>query len=488
MATKTLPPEQRSGSRGGKFFPALCNIFGILLILAVIVVSLPLTLPQFLGYEIYEVVSGSMDPTIPIGSVVYVEAASPEDVQESDIIAFWRDGEVVMHRVVRNKLLEGEFVTKGDANPIDDVEPVPYSDLIGLVVRHYPMLGRLMTIYFSTMGKVYLLLVALCGVLFNVLAGRMRARQRARQKKSITLDDLDTESVELAVGRKRKNRWVRPVIMTILALIFLGSGGVVLFVMHQYKESDQLYEAASAQYTQTAETPKSSKGRTETVVDKETGTPRDPVLAPISVDFSTLCSVNSDVVGWLYCEGTAIDYPVLHGADNDQYLHHTYDGKYSVSGSILIESDNSTDFSDSNTIIYGHHMKNGSMFGNLELWMDQEYYEEHPVIWLLTPERDYQIVLLSGYHTSAYSDVYTVFKEPGNDLMPYLEKALAQSNFTPDTDVELDPEGNYVVLSTCAYVFDNARYVLHGILIPADTAGGVLLETTSSERGAIDGE
>ena len=88
---------------------------------------------------------------------------------------------------------------------------------------------------------------------------------------------------------------------------------------------------------------------------------------PISVDFDTLKSVNPDVVGWIYIEALDnINYPVVQGDDNETYLHTTYENNYNFAGTIFVDYENSSDFSDCNTLIYGHNMKNGSMFGNLK--------------------------------------------------------------------------------------------------------------------------
>ena len=102
-------------------------------------------------------------------------------------------------------------------------------------------------------------------------------------------------------------------------------------------------------------------------------------------------------------------------------------------------------------------------------------------MWLLTPEQDYKIELFSGYMTSARADTYTMIQEPGEEMDAYLEKALSQSAF--QTDVKLDRESRYVLLSTCAYVFDNARAVLHGKLVPAGSAGGTPLTGSGVEAG-----
>lgn len=209
---------------------------------------------------------------------------------------------------------------------------------------------------------------------------------------------------------------IRRIIMAALLVVFLGSTAVILYVQRQYRISEELYSQASGQYTVSVQE--------EPDADQQTS-------APIQVDFDALRAENADVVGWIYCEGTPIDYPVVQCADNDYYLHRSYDGSYSASGAIFTDANNRAGFVDCNTIIYGHHMKNGSMFACLSEWEEQEFYEEHPVIWLLTPEQDYRIVLLSGCTTSAHADIYTIYPESCEESDLYVEKVLAQSDFQP---------------------------------------------------------
>ena len=104
-----------------------CNALGIFLLIALVAVCLPLTLPKAFGYHIYTVVSGSMEPAIMTGSLVYIKEEAPEDMQQDDIIAFYgtKDGaSIITHRVVENRVLMGEFITKGDANKTQDMNPV----------------------------------------------------------------------------------------------------------------------------------------------------------------------------------------------------------------------------------------------------------------------------------------------------------------------------------------------------------------------------
>ena len=177
MTNKGSKPARRPVKKGGKFFPALCNIIGTLILLAVIITSFPIALPRFFGYNIYNVETGSMEPALPVGSVIYVETVEPDLVQPGDIIAYNVDGTIVTHRVVENRFVKGEYVTKEDANAQEDFTNVQYSDLIGRVKYHIPMIGRFMMLYASTVGKIYLLGLAACGVMFNMLAGRIRSRQ-----------------------------------------------------------------------------------------------------------------------------------------------------------------------------------------------------------------------------------------------------------------------------------------------------------------------
>ena len=180
MSKKSLSGGQRSRAKGGGFVPALCNVIGTLILLAVIAASLAITVPRFMGYGIYNIVSGSMEPEIPVGSVIYVEEVKPEDIKEKEIIAFQSGESIIAHRVMENKMVEGEFITKGDANAEEDMQPVAYGQLVGRVARHYPMVGVMMEIYTSQVGQAYVICFAACGAMFNVLAGRIRARKRQR--------------------------------------------------------------------------------------------------------------------------------------------------------------------------------------------------------------------------------------------------------------------------------------------------------------------
>ena len=104
------------------------------------------------------------------------------------------------------------------------------------------------------------------------------------------------------------------------------------------------------------------------------------------------------------------------------------------------------------------------MFADLLKWKEQSYYDEHQIMWLLTPEMNYKVVLIAGYLTAYDSDAYVIYKESGEQMDSYLDKCIRLSDFR--TDVELIPEACYIMLSTCTNVYDSERYVLHGMLVP----------------------
>ena len=275
---------------------------------------------------------------------------------------------------------------------------------------------------------------------------------------------------------------IRRVLMIVLAAVFLFCGGTVAVVQHQYNVSKRLYRAASDTFTSAAsaeeltaeQTPAAAPAPEESARPSRLndGVYRLPEKAPIKVDFAALQKVNPDVDGWIYCPGTVIDYPVMHGASNDTYLHHSYDGTYNASGSIFVDERNQRYFADPVTILYGHHMASGAMFATLQWWGLKSYLDEHPIMWLLTPDQDYKVELYSAYTTSAYSNTYEI-PLAGTDPSNYIWMAENSSDWHINPD--LDPTAHYIVMSTCAYIFEDARSVLHGELLPVMTAGGELI-------------
>ncbi|MCI8993478.1 MAG: signal peptidase I [Eubacterium sp.] len=159
---------KKSKSKAGK----IISTVGIALIVIVIALCSLMVLPKVFGYQAYHVLSGSMEPEMPVGSLVYVQKGNPEEVKEDDVIAFYsslEDGGIITHRVTKNNVVSGTFQTKGDANEKEDPLPVSYDNYIGTAAATIPHMGKILTVMSSMYGKIAAVCVILLGVALNVI-------------------------------------------------------------------------------------------------------------------------------------------------------------------------------------------------------------------------------------------------------------------------------------------------------------------------------
>lgn len=147
-----------------------CTAVGAVVLVALAVVGLGASVvPRVLGMQSYAIISGSMEPAYPTGSLVYAEPADGSALQSGDVAAFWRDEDVIVHRVEENDAAAGELVTKGDANVEADVRPVPYQHVLGRVVFSVPGVGYFLMALGSTPGKLLLGWIVLMGAAFCIV-------------------------------------------------------------------------------------------------------------------------------------------------------------------------------------------------------------------------------------------------------------------------------------------------------------------------------
>ena len=157
-----------------KSLVVFARITATITLIGVLLVLIPLSVPRFLGYQTFQVISPSMEPELPVGSLILVKPVDPHDVEEGEIIAFYSNGNVVSHRVVKNNSFENKFVTKGDANETEDLVDPLYTELIGVVTHHYPVFGSLGA-YFSTgSGKLLLAELVICAALLYLVASKIK--------------------------------------------------------------------------------------------------------------------------------------------------------------------------------------------------------------------------------------------------------------------------------------------------------------------------
>ena len=181
MSKARSTKEQRKKRKSNKNLAArVCSILGTVLLIILVIVCVPLTLPRMAGIDIYTVVSGSMEPAIPTGSLVYVKNINPEDVKEDEVIAFYGaidGGSIITHRVVTNSTVMGEFITKGDANEENDMNPIPYDHLIGKVVLSIPKAGALAQTFSSMAGKITAAGLIVLAIVFHLIASVLNGRE-----------------------------------------------------------------------------------------------------------------------------------------------------------------------------------------------------------------------------------------------------------------------------------------------------------------------
>ena len=248
---------------------------------------------------------------------------------------------------------------------------------------------------------------------------------------------------------------IKSALIVILSAVFLVSSYILVKDISAYRKADSAYQHMQDEYVH----PNTEPQHTESDIPRQT----EAAELPITVDFDALLARNPDVVGWLYCPGTVINYPVVLGKDNDQYLHTDLDGNYLVSGTLFADCRNGELGVDGNYIIYGHNMKNGSMFHSLVKYANQSYYDEHPTIFYLTPQANYRLELFAGL-TIDHND--TIYKRGyGDDLFGLLQRYQKRSTFV--SNVKLAETDTVVTLSTCTFEYDNARYIVIGRLTPA---------------------
>ena len=272
---------------------------------------------------------------------------------------------------------------------------------------------------------------------------------------------------------EQKKKKKSDVLLTIALIVAIAVFCYAAFnLYHIYTE----YKKGTDEYNQIEE-----MAVTERDADSgEAAGPNAQLKPPIEVDFDKLKSVNEDVVGWIYVDALPdISYPIVKGKDNQTYLHQTYEKNYNFAGTIFVDYENSGDFSDCNTLVYGHNMKNGSMFGHLKKFReDDKLYKQDKYFWILTPERNYRYEIITAYTTGVNSDTYTLFKGPGEEFEKYLETIKGYSEIQTD-DTDLTIKDKIVTLSTCTGN-ESTRFVVQGKRVDAEDADGAATNTDST--------
>lgn len=255
----------------------------------------------------------------------------------------------------------------------------------------------------------------------------------------------------------------RKILIYLLCLIFAAiiifSAYQIISILLEYHAGEQSYDDLERYISLP------SIGSSSTQPD-DPETDKDDTVWP-EVDFDSLKKINDDIVAWIYIEGTEINYPIVQGEDNDYYLYRMIDGEYNKAGSIFMDYRNQADFSDKHTIIYGHQMKNGSMFADVLDYKKQEFYDAHPTYLIMTPDKNYKVEIFAGYVASVDDPSWQLTFPTDEDFTQWLDFTMERSAFESNTVPTA--QDNIVTLSTCSNEFNDARFVLVGLL---STPGG----------------
>ena len=233
------------------------------------------------------------------------------------------------------------------------------------------------------------------------------------------------------------------------SLMLLAAAGVFLYAMHNIWQIYDGYKAGEEEYQLVAD---------EVVLEESTQEEEK-----ITIDFAKLWEINPDVVAWIRFEEPAIiNYPVVQGKDNDEYLTRTFKGYDNTCGTIFVNAMNQPDFSDRNTIIYGHYMNNGTMFNELEKYQDEAFWKAHPYFYLYTPdEGECKYEIYAAGVVEDVSEGYTFQFGSDEEFEAFLEATIASSAY--DTGIIPGGSDKVVTLSTCTKEANNQRNIIHAV-------------------------
>lgn len=236
----------------------------------------------------------------------------------------------------------------------------------------------------------------------------------------------------------------KKVFIIIILMLGIGicafSGYKLLVINREYSVSEELYSQQEELYVKKSESD-GNENKNDTV------------------DFVSLQKLNPDICGWIEIPQIKVSYPILQGENNNTYLRHLPDGTYNIGGSIFIDERCSNDFTFPVTVIYGHYMHNGSMFGRLKKFLDTSFMQKNPNFKIYTPDRVIEAQIISCFEIDKKSDIYTL---PENEITKDYIKAISDASGTDFGSIDTK-NYNIVLLSTCSHSFESARTVVAAI-------------------------
>lgn len=260
------------------------------------------------------------------------------------------------------------------------------------------------------------------------------------------------------MGHKSRGSRLRGILIGLLAVMFLVSGGMTV---HSHMEAERTRKednrlAELARETTAALATEACRG-TETLAETK------PYVSPI--DFRELDRKNPETVGWLRMPGTRIDYPIVQSRDNDFYLSHGFDREKSAGGAIFLDYESQGDFVGRNNIIYGHNMKNGSMFKDLVRFKDEAFFRAHQYFTIDTPTREIRLKAVACYYGEAKPLVRKTRFKSQESFDAFVREMTEPCAFGEKAAY---PARTLYTLVTCSYEINDGRTFLFAVEVDKD--------------------
>jgi len=241
---------------------------------------------------------------------------------------------------------------------------------------------------------------------------------------------------------------MKKVINFILILIVIGAFGKVAYKGYQYYKDEREYSKIQTFNPMISENIENNGGEIENNNEDKFNNNEEILL-----------NINNNYKMWLNISNSNIDYPVVQGTDNDFYLNHSFYKEESISGTLFIDYRNNID-SDKNIVIYGHHMKNETMFHNLNFFKEKEFFYNNEIT-IIKNGKEYKYDVFSVYIIPENEASFNMNFSNDIDYLNYIDVLTNKSYY--EKNIEFEPTKDMLTLVTCSYEYDGARTVVHAI-------------------------
>lgn len=256
---------------------------------------------------------------------------------------------------------------------------------------------------------------------------------------------------------KNRKKLIHNSIMLVLILMVIASGVGVVNRYLQDKRAEEEYRRLAELARETTEA--TTEAPTEALTEpQETEPETEPYISPI--DFEALSEVNPDVIGWIRIPDTNVDYPIVQTDDNDKYLHTSFEGEESIAGTVYLDFESDSDMMGFNNILYGHNMKNGSMFKDIVKYKEQSYFDEHKYFEIYTPERTIRLKAISCYYAKAEPIVRKTRFKTRESYEAFIKEMIKPCAWYEMPEFPID---SLYTLVTCSYEVNDARTILYAV-------------------------